>query len=93
MVGISSVWDVVPDDGDLYREVFQEHFGNTNLQVIAVFKACAVPLKACLRPQQDWLFILLFRSSRLQHHPLRLHAHSHRCDVRHCFRSNADFES
>lgn len=38
MVGISSVWDVVPDDGDLYREVFQEHFGNTNLQVIAVFK-------------------------------------------------------
>eukprot|EP00892_Ulva_mutabilis_P005436 jgi/Ulvmu1/3264/UM151_0012.1 len=42
MVGISSVWDVVPDDGDLYREVFQEHFGNTNLQVIAVFKTLKV---------------------------------------------------
>lgn len=37
--GIPSVWDVVPDDGDLYREVFQEHFSSTNLQVIAVFKA------------------------------------------------------
>lgn len=43
MVGISSVWDVVPDDGDLYREVFQEHFGNTNLQVIAVFKVSILP--------------------------------------------------
>lgn len=37
--GIPSVCDVVPDAGDLYREVFQEHFSSTNLQVIAVFKA------------------------------------------------------
>jgi hypothetical protein len=42
--GIPSVWDEVPDDGDLYREVFQEHFSSTDLQVIAIFKVCAISL-------------------------------------------------
>lgn len=49
--GIPSVWDVVPDDGELYREVFQEHFGSTHLQVIAVFKVCALaPCLPCADP-------------------------------------------
>jgi hypothetical protein len=32
------VWDLVPDDAELYSGVFQEHFAGTNDQVIAIFK-------------------------------------------------------
>lgn len=37
-IGATSVWDLVPDDADLYNSVFQEHFADSNLQVIAIFK-------------------------------------------------------
>ena len=37
-IGVTSVWDLVPDDAELYSGVFQEHFADTELQVIAIFK-------------------------------------------------------
>lgn len=37
-IGVTSVWDLVPDDAELYSGVFQEHFADTNNQVIAIFK-------------------------------------------------------
>jgi hypothetical protein len=37
-IGVTSVWDLIPDDAELYGSVFQEHFADTNLQVIAIFK-------------------------------------------------------
>lgn len=40
-IGVTSVWDLVPDDAQLYSSVFQEHFADTNLQVIAIFKVRA----------------------------------------------------
>lgn len=46
---MTSVWDLIPDDKELYSNVFQEHFANTDLQVIAIFKVCPkarVPSKA-----------------------------------------------
>ena len=39
-IGVTSVWDLIPDDSELYSNVFQEHFANTDLQVIAIFKVC-----------------------------------------------------